>query len=691
MSATLDAEPIARFLGDCPRIRSEGRLFPVAVEHLAEPDDRPLDKQVVSAVRRVFREGPPGDVLVFLPGAAEIRRCQQALEPLAGELGARVAPLHGELPIAEQARAIAPSTEPKIVLATNVAESSVTIEGVTAVVDSGLVRRAGHSPWTGLPTLTTTRVSRASAIQRAGRAGRTREGRVLRLYTRGDFQSRPEFDVPEIARADLTEAALLLRGLGAGDDLAWLLPPPEAALKAATDLLLALGAIDADGGLSAVGKRLLELPLHPRLGRILIEGERRGVPEEAALLVALLGERDLRLAERRPLGERGASADVASGPSDLLELADTFELARALDFDPGRLRAHDIDPQTARAVARAERQLAQLVRTSAPAPESPDERDNALLQATLTGFIDRLARRKKPGSAELVLANGTTARLSPSSVVKDGELLVAVDVEERSGGGLGTQVTVRLASSVRPEWLLDSYADAIALTDELVWNAERERVEQVSRMSIGAVVLEESRSAAPSSPEAGRVLLRAAEKQGALEFAKSDALTALRERIALVGQHYPTAGFPAVDLDAILARVAGTLTSFAELRQIDLGGLLLAELDAEQRRLLEREAPERVRLPNGRSVPIHYEPGRPPWIESRLQDFFGMLTGPKLCGGRVPVTLHLLAPNKRAVQVTTDLEGFWDRHYPGIRRELMRRYPRHAWPEDWRRVETEKP
>lgn len=687
MSATLDAEPVACFLGNCPRIRSEGRMFPVSIEHLPEPDERPLEKQVVSAVRRVFAEGPEGDILVFLPGALEIRRCQQALEALAREQGADVAPLHGDLPIEEQARAIEPGKRRKIVLSTNVAESSVTIEGVSAVIDSGLVRRAGHSPWSGLPTLTTARVSRASAVQRAGRAGRLREGRVLRLYTKGDFQSRPEFDVPEIARSDLTEALLLVLGAGArADQLPWLTPPPEPALRAANDLLSALGALGGDGALSAIGRRLLELPVHPRLGRVLVEAERRGVPGAAAVAVALLGERDVRLSERRPIGDRRAS-DSRAGPSDLLELVDAFELARSLDFNAGRLRAHELDGRAISSAARTERQLRRLLSARVKPPEFPEEEEEALLIATLAGFSDRLARRKKPGAQELVLANGAMARLSPSSVVKQGDLLVAVDVEERSSAGLGAQTSVRLASTVRAEWLLDLYSDRLTLGDELTWNEQNERVERVSRLSFGAVVLEESRSAASSGPDTAAVLLRAAQKFGALEFAKSDALGGLAERLALAARHYPDHGFPAADPQSALARAAEHATSFAELRQLNLSDLLLSELDANQRRVLERETPERVRLPGGRTAPIHYEPGRPPWLESRLQDFFGMSEGPKLCGGRVPVTLHLLAPNGRAVQVTTDLAGFWERHYPGIRRELMRRYPRHSWPEDGKSAE----
>jgi ATP-dependent helicase HrpB len=696
MSATLDAEPVAAFLGDCPRLRSEGRMFPVEIEHLTEPDQRPLEKQVVSAVRRLLDLEPAGHVLVFLPGAGEIRRAQAALAPLASERRLCVVPLHGDLPIAEQARAIEPSRERKVVLSTNVAESSVTIDGVTGVVDSGLARVAEHSPWTGLPSLVTAKVSRSSAVQRAGRAGRTAPGRVLRLYTKGDFLARVEHDAPELLRADLAEALLTLHGAGiaAPDALAWLSPPPPARVAAAEELLSMLGALDEKRGLTEVGRRMLELPLHPRLARVLVEGTRRGVGETAALIAALLGERDLRLSSRTDFGGGRSAADTATGPSDVLELVDAFELARSLDFQPQRLRSHGLEPRSVEAVGRAARQLSRLIRRQPSQGPDDGDTERALLIAVLTGFADRVARRRKPQGLELILSNGKSARLSASSVVRNEELLVAVDVEERSGRNAASEGAVRLASAIRADWLLELYPDRIQLTDELGWNAQAERVENSSRMAYGAVVLEESRSASRPSPQASAVLAAAVVDFGAQEFLKSDALGLLRERLLLVAQHYPSSGVSPLDENSLKARVLALCegaVSFAELRVLDVAATLAANLSSAERRLLDEAVPERVRLPGGRSVEVHYEPGKPPFIESRLQDFFGMADGPKLCGGRLPVTLHLLAPNARAVQVTSDLAGFWQRHYPAIRRELMRRYPRHSWPEDGRHAEPPPP
>ena len=680
MSATLDAEPIARFLA-APRLRSEGRAFPVTIEHLPVPDERPLDKQVTSAVRRLLDADPDGHVLVFLPGIGEIRRSAETLATLAKERGAVVLPLHGDMPLAEQARAVEPSAARKIVLATNVAESSLTIEGVTGVVDSGLSRVAGHSAWTGLATLGLAKVSRASATQRAGRAGRTREGRVLRLYTRGDFEARPEHDAPEITRTDLAEAALTLRAAGVSglERAAFLTVPPAAGIEAAEELLRALGAVEADGTLSAVGRRLVELPLPPRLARIVVEGERRGVAEEAALVAALIGERDIRVSARTQLGGRDAGHG-ARGPSDPLELAELFAEAEGMGFEAHRVRSLGLDPRAVEAVARSKRQLARAVRNRVtPPPDAPGV-EAALLAAILTGFPDRVARRRKPGERELVLVSGRTARLSEQSVVHDAWLVVAIDAEEQPGRG----AVVRSASAVSENLLLELYGDRVEVREEYRFSPERERVETVESMRFGAVVLDETERAATPSTRTQEVLVAAAVERPT-RFLRSEPAERLALRLGLIAEHFPRAGLgtdPRALIEGALRRAATDACSFAELEALGWLSLVESELSAEARRLLTEETPERVLLGSGRSVVIQYEAGKPPFVESRLQDFFGATEGPRILGGRVPLTLHLLAPNQRAVQVTTDLAGFWQRHYPSVRRELMRRYPRHAWPED---------
>ncbi len=718
MSATLEAAPVARFLS-ARSLRSEGRAFPVAVEFLTPEEaarDVRLAERVAASVRRALREAPEGHVLVFLPGAAEIRRAREALEALpGGERGAEVVLLHGDLPPEEQDRAVRPSVRRKVILSTNVAETSVTIEGVAAVVDSGLARVASHSPWSGLPALELRKVSRASAAQRAGRAGRTRPGRCLRLYTRHDHDSRPEFDVPEIRREDLAETALVLASLDASD-LEWLEPPPQAAWGVAQQLLRRLGALDAAGHITGLGERLLRFPLHPRLARLVVAAEDAGAGAEGALLAALVGERDIR--ER---WDRDRRATPPTGPSDLLELASLFEEAASARFAEGKLRTLGLSPGTVQAVERARKQIARLTsrtrraasskKPTSTAPAEPsrsrdpvpvrDERgqgftltpfatEQVLLVATLAAFPDRVARRRAPGSDEVVLTGGGSARLAPESVVREEPLLVAVDAEERRARGGArpgaSGVVVRLASAVTQEMLLDLFPEALRYEEDVRWNAAAERVDVFERLSYEDLPLEESRAARLEPERAAAVLAEAALARGARHFAAEGALDRLLARMAVAGRYAPETGLSAPsedDLAAALREASRGRRSFAELREADLAGVLLGRLPHTQRAALDRFAPERIALPGGRTLQVHYESGdKPPWVESRLQDFFGLASGPMLAGGRAPLVLHLLAPNQRAVQVTTDLAGFWVRHYPSLRRELMRRYPRHAWPED---------
>jgi len=482
-------------------------------------------------------------------------------------------------------------------------------------------------------------------------------------------------------------------GAAGQGELELLEAPPGPALEAAAALLRRLGATDAAGALTATGRSMLSLPVHPRLGRLVVEAAARGAAEEGALLAALLGERDLR--ERRQ-AEGGALPP--SGDSDLLEMAQLFEEAARARFDPDRLRRMGVSPGSAQAVERSRRQLAGLAR-SLPGPARPAMRhppgqiEAALLRATLAAFPDRVGRRREPGSDEVVLAGGGSARLDLASVVREAPLLAALDAEERRGdrrgaagpGPRGGEVRVRVASAVTQEMLLDLFPGSLRYEEVFSWNAAAERAEATERLLYQDLVLEETRA---DRPDPGALSARLAEEalsRGARAFAPEGALDALLARLAFAAGQAPEAGIAAPseeDLAGALREAAQGRRSFAELRQADLPGALLGRLHPRARAALERLAPERITLPNGRSPRVNYQPGRPPWVESRLQDFFGMAQGPAVAGGRVPLVLHLLAPNGRAQQVTTDLAGFWDRHYPALRRELSRRYPRHAWPEN---------
>jgi len=694
MSATLAAQPIADYLG-CTTLRSEGRLYEVATEHLAATDDRHLDKQVASAVRRLCTEGLDGDVLVFLPGAGEIRRARETCEAIAQQYDLLLVPLHGDLSPAEQDRAVNKADRRKIILSTNVAESSVTIDGVVAVVDSGLARVAQMEPWSGLPVLRTERISRASATQRTGRAGRTRPGRCLRLYTKADHDTRPERDAPEIRRLDLTQTWLELRASDVGE-LAWLEAPPAASVRAAEELLVRLGAFDDKGAVTELGRRMLRFALHPRQARLLVEAERRGVAKEGAILAALVGERDLRSSAKArfdapggmPRGPR-AAPDRATEKSDLILLLDLFREAQASSFSAHAMRAIGLDAGATLAVDRARKQLERGLDTRAPEPHEPEE---ALLMSVLAGYPDRVAKRL--AGRRVAIAGGGAAELSEESAVRDAQWLVAVDADAGSQAGAqraygkASGTIVRLASAIEPEWLLDLFPGAIRETREVVWNRQAERVDATERMLYEGLALHESSAPDARGEEVSRALAAAARERGVYAFAPEGTLERWLARARFAAEHGSVQAPDDAAVDRALETLCEGKRSFAELRQTSLLDVLQAALGAGSAARVAALAPERVTLAAGRTVRISYEPGKPPWVESYLQDFFGMTATPRVAEGRVPLVLHLLAPNKRAVQVTSDLEGFWQRHYPAIRKELGRKYPRHSWPEDPTQVTT---
>ncbi len=688
MSATLNAEPVADFLGGAPIVRCEGANFDIALSHAEREEDRPLHEKVVMAVSTLGNE-PGGDVLIFLPGAAEIRRAAEALRGQAARAGLGIFPLHGDLPAAAQDRALQPATRPKLILATNVAETSITIPGIAAVIDSGLARVAGYSSWSGLPILSLAKISKASARQRAGRAGRTRAGRVLRLYTRRDFETRPEHDLPEIKRADLAESALTLHGAGLRDlrSFAWFEPPAESAWSAAEDLLRQLGALDALGAITPTGRKMAEFPLHPRLARLVIEGERRGVAAQACLLAAVIAERDMLLDARSRMSDlpRTPRGSVSES-SDLLERMERYHAAERSGFTRDRMAALDLDPRGVEAVNRARRQLVRLAGRGSHLAAEP-EVEEALGISILAAFPDRVARRRAPGGSEFLLAAGGSARLAESSIVQSAPLITAVDAEMRTGEK-GTRdasgVLIRIASAVEPEWLAGLFPEDINRQVACLWNEQGGRVDETVQTRYRTLVLEESTSPARPSEAVSRILFQNARGKGLAAFRDGDRVPGLVARAALLAKHFPTAALPTIDEEGIAAACAQCCTghrSLVELSRVSLADMLQARFSSQQRDLLRRETPDHFTLPGGRKLPIHYEPGRTPWIASLLQDFFGMKTTPAICAGRLPLTIHLLAPNRRPVQVTQDLAGFWERHYPDLRRQLQRRYPKHRWPE----------
>ncbi len=667
MSATLDPGPVAAFL-EAPVLRGTGRVHPVDLSHLPRPDGRALPQLVAAAVEALCAAGPSGHLLVFLPGAAEIRACARACAPQAERFGLRILPLHGDLSIEAQEAAIGPSDRPKLILSTNVAESSVTLEGVFAVIDSGLAREAFHSPWSGLPGLRTARISRQRAVQRAGRAGRTGPGRCLRLYSEAEFQARPEADPPEVRRTDLAEALLTLHALGLAEPAAlpWFEPPPSLALEAAEGLLHRLGALDGDGALSGIGRAMADLPLHPRLARLAVAGDELGIPRLARLAAVLLETGDLQA--RRDL-ER---TDEAGGPldSDLLPALDRYHEAEAARFEPGALRAGGLDPG---AVQQARRAFQSLWKTADPA--EPADAERRLQRALLRAYPDRVGRR---GGGTLALLGGGGAILDPRCRVRRADLLVALDADQAASGG---QTRVRAASAIEPGWLLEEFPEAVTERVELRWNAVQRRVERFEGLFYEDLCFDENRRAArPGEPGVAECLVQALRESGLGEAQAR--LDPLLDRAAFLARLRPGLGLAdrAGLFERLLLQAAAQAASLADLAAVDWTWSLREVLGEAAFRLLDKLAPEHIQLPR-RRMAVHYG-GETPWIASRLQDFLGLREGPRVGAGEVPLVLHLLAPNQRAVQVTTDLAGFWQRAYPELRPQLSRRYPRHAWPED---------
>jgi ATP-dependent helicase HrpB len=625
MSATLETAPVAEFLGS-PIVRSEGRLFELSIQHLPY-SPKPLEAQVRDALELLIEAKHRGDILAFLPGAAEIHRTMRACETLARQAGLLMLPLYGSLTPKEQDRALAPASQQKLILATNVAESSVTVEGVTAVIDSGLARVASYSPWSGLPTLAVGRVSKASAKQRAGRAGRTAPGRVLRLYSEEDYLRRPEHDLPEILRSDLSQLCLDLRAMRIANvyEMDWLDAPPKAAAERAGVLLDRLGATagPAVGIKAEMVQRMARYPLPPRLSRILIEAMERGAGENGCVAAALLG----------------------SG----LQLQNN-DLLAAMELD----REH-----------RLQQHIEQLRRIARPARQT-HHNDDALLISVLAGFPDRVARRR--AGNRVLLSTGASAEVAGDP--PGYEFMVAVDAEDRKDKPLPL---IRMTARIEPEWLIDLFPDHLREQSSVTWNRAGERVEAVSALLYDELVIQESRGAVPDADAAAELLAQKALEAGVERFVDVDALDEFLARVEF-------AGFAAPDAAQALGELCSGLRSFAELKSAAANFASVLERKMGARRLHEL-APERLRLQNGRQTKVHYARGKPPWIASRLQDFFGMSETPRIGMERTPVVVHLLAPNQRAVQTTTDLAGFWERLYPQVRRELMRRYPRHAWPE----------
>lgn len=693
MSATLDAGAIAETIG-AHVITAEGRRFPVDIEHAEHRAPQGtgvrMGEQVARAIAREVDRGGgllAADTLVFLPGMGEIHAAASDLRTIAQHAGFDVYPLHGELSPEDQDRAVRRGRRPRVVLATNVAETSITLDGVSLVIDAGQERALRHDPRTGMEHLTLQRITKASAIQRAGRAGRQGPGRCIRLFTAGEFKEFPDSLAPEVGRVDLSAAVLSLKAWGLRDasTFAWVTAPSTTALEAAETLLRALGAADKDGAITPLGRRLVTLPMHPRLGRALLEGERRGCGPEVALLCAITsGYRG---------GERGRPRSASSeGRSDLLVLADRFHEVRSSQFHVGTADRLGFPARTARWVDRERRQIEGLLqRRKATTPHGRGESlEDDVLASVAAGFADRIGRRRGPGRPEILLVGGTAACLAENSVVRAPEFVAAVSLLSAGRSG---RAEIGVASEVRPEWLEELFPGEVVEDVLTVWNAEKERAEGRRIVAWRGLELRDMGRTEPDLARAAELVAKAALHPRTIERLRRDGLAALEVRVATWLEL--SGGAPRdlqVELEGALLEACAGIRGLDELRPDVVGASLVQRVFPDDPSGLARRLPTHLRLPSGRNAPIEYRAGQSPLVAGKLQEFFGVRESPRVADGRLAVAIDLLAPNRRSIQITSDLEGFWKNLYPKERRELSRRYPRHPWPEDpWSATPTLHP
>ena len=678
MSATLDGAAVARLLDDAPLITSAGRSYEVALQYLGQgfpvlPGGLESPERLAAlAVQRALRE-QDGDVLVFLPGAAEIRRVRDMLEG-PGECrdqGARVLPLYGELPPEEQDAALETGAggPRRVILATNIAETSLTLPGIRVVVDSGLLRRSLFDPVTGMSRLETQRVSRASADQRAGRAGRVAAGTCYRLWSEGSQRSLAAFTPPEILQADLAPLALELAGWGALDAaaLAWLDAPPVPVMAGARDLLRRLGALDPQDRLTDHGRQLSRIPAHPRLAQLLLEARRRGVPRLGAELAALLADRDVL---------RGGS-----GPRDA-------DVRTRLDLLRGRGSAMGADRGALMRARRAVELFESAASRSAQGERTPPVEAPALDAAGLLAcaYPDRIGRQRPGAAGRFVLSNGRGAAFAQPDSLARSEWLVAIDLDDRD-----REARILLAAGLDRETLDAALGDQIERTEEVLWSAREEAVVARRVERLGELLLSE-RTLQPPPPEAARTAMLDGLAQLGLGSLPWDEATRswqsrvqLARRSALPGtSDWPDCGDPALAaaLPDWLAPWLDGITRRSHLSRVPLGEALRAWLGHERQRRLDEWLPSHVELPTGSRARIDYLDDLAPCASMRMQEVFGLATTPRIAGGTLPVTFKLLSPAQRPLQVTRDLASFWRNAYSEVRKDMRGRYPRHHWPEN---------
>lgn len=698
MSATLEAEPVADYLkGEraCPILISEGQSFPVEVRYLDSHDERPVTEQAADAVERIVNSGEPGDILVFMPGMGEINATINACRAMGAREQLAFIPLHGELQPEEQDLAFAPNPLRKVVVATNVAETSVTIDGIKHVVDSGLARVARYDSERGIGTLFIEEISRASADQRKGRAGRTAPGTCHRLWTESGHLNRPERNTPEIQRSDLAEVVLLLHSLHIrkAAQFDWLDKPDAAAVERAEDLLRILGALDpATDELTPVGRQMHRLPMHPRYSRMLIEAARFNCVPAAALCAALVSGRDLlqrlrredkHIAEARELFE-------ASQDSDFFTLMRAYQFARKNNFNAETCRRYGIHAQSARQVEQTHQQIVQIAEQQKLLKPDDKPDDSALLRCLMTGFIDQLCLRRDLGTLECELAEGRTGTLVRESVVQNSPLFVAASIREVPSRSSQNLTLLSLASAVKREWIEETFPQHIHARTEHLFDRTHKRVAAIKLTRFRDLVISHEHQREVDPVASGRCLAEAYTREMFELPLFNHELKQFIGRVNLVYAVMPELDFPPLDDAAItghLARAFTGMTLVKEAQAVHLREEFLKHLAPEQLGWLEELAPVGIPWPDGRKHKLLYaekavsaggQPN-PPELQIKLLECFVLKEHPRICEGKFAVKLWLCGPDGKRIESTQDWPAFKANQYPKLKPALARKYPGANW------------
>jgi len=677
MSATLEAEPVSKFLSDCPVVKSAGRNFPVEIKYLTHQDKNGLEQKVVDGIKNCTKSSS-GHILAFLPGVREIKKSQELLESFASEQDLVIMPLYGEMPLEEQNKVLHESQKRKVVLATNVAETSLTINGITAVVDSGMARVNRLDSRLGLNSLQLERISKASAEQRAGRAGRTQNGMCFRLWTEREHQSLALFNSPEIERVELSSCVLQLLNWGERDlqSFNWFSKPPQNSLMRSLDLLERIDATSG-GALTKEGRLMATLPLQPRLARLLIEGTRLGHARTAALCAALLAARDPIKRQDKDFFNRGPLQKSNSDVLDRVYMLEQYQKTGLKDSYLGELSI-GLCKQILFDAEQLSRLIKVVEKDIQPVLENVSE-DEALMRALMTAYSDRVCRRREPAKNTAVMLGGRGVKLAEESAVTEADFFVAVELVETGK----SDALVRQASAIEPSWLAQNH---VINTTDVTFDSARSKVVAFRRKKFFDLLLEESIIAMPKDLDVGAVLAKGLlDNKIDLSTLVDDTSKQLLARIDCLSKAIPELNLPLLPTQPwleFLDEWCSGIASLDELKARSLSSIILGRFTYEQMQILDKEAPEKMLVPSGSQIKLTYEIDKPPVLAARIQELFGMKETPRIAQSRIAVLVHLLAPNYRVQQITPDLGSFWKNTYAQVRKDLKARYPKHSWPED---------